>query len=361
MEALLAKAGLALPDIAAYTDASGKVDAAGYANELATRVRTLGQQFTAPAIDALAAAYLYLDFNQNPVGAGPFKLDQFKPGESLTYSRYDGFFKGKPQLSKIYVPIIKDDIAGGQALKAGQIDWKYSITGPTYEQIKDAPNLKFAEYPDFGFFAIYFSQWPGSLFAGDENKPLRQAFAWCIDKPATVAAATSNQGVAIYSEIPPASWAFPKTGLEEYGPRDVAKAKALIEGAGWTLGSDGIYQKNGKKLATIVAVRAERPDRSKFMQLASDQLKECGMDITYKEIDFQSILNMLDNYPHINAADPASKKVFDLYFGGFGTSPRPGSVLALRQQPVRRREAAGRLQLHLLEEPADRQADRGRA
>ena len=101
---------------------------------------------------------------------------------------------------------------------------------------------------------------------------------------------------------------------------DPAKAKALIEESGWTLGSDGIYEKDGQKLSTITAVRAERPDRSR-MQLLADQVRECGMDIQYKEVDFAALLNMLDVYPHINAAPEA--KPFDTYFGGFGTSFDP--------------------------------------
>ena len=117
------------------------------------------------------------------------------------------------------------------------------------------------------------------------DKNLRQALDYCFDKEATAKAATDDNGVAIYSEIPPASWAYPKEGLNTY-PMDPAKCKQLIESSGWTLGSDGIYEKGGKKLSTVVAVRAGRPDRSKWMQLMSDQVKACGIDIQYKEIDF---------------------------------------------------------------------------
>jgi ABC-type transport system substrate-binding protein len=60
------------------------------------------------------------------------------------------------------------------------------------------------------------------------------------------------------------------------------------------------------------------------MQLFSDQVREnCGIDITYKEVDFAALLNMLDVYPHINAADTASGKPFFTYFGGFSTSLDP--------------------------------------
>ena len=323
MVAFLQKAGQEVPDKAAYTAEDGTVDPAYY-TELASRVRAVDAQFTAPAIDALAAAYPYLDFMKNPVEAGPYMVESIKTAEQGVVVANPYFFRGKPNISKIYFPVIKDDIAGGQALKAGQVDWMYTMEGATYNEIKDEPNLQFATYPEFGNYELQVNMREGTLFGGLETgRPLRQALAWCIDKQATVDAATDKQAVAVYSEIPPASWAFPSEGLETYQPRDVAKAKALIEGAGWTMGSDGIYEKNGQKLATAVTVRAERPARSKFMQLVSDQVRECGMDITFKEIDFASVQNMINNYPHINAADPASGKPFDLYFGGWSVTPDP--------------------------------------
>ncbi len=280
----------------------------------------------ASAVDALAAAYPYLDFQRNPVGTGPFKFVEFKPGESLEYASNEDYFRGAPAIKQLFIPIIKDDIQGGQALAAGEVDWKYSLTGPTYEEIKSDPNLKFVEYPDFGFFSLYFNQHPdaNALFA---DKNLRQAVSYCFDKEATAQAATNGQGVAIYSEIPPASWAYPTSGLNTY-PMDQAKAKELIESSGWTMGADGIYEKAGQKLSTVVAVRAERPDRSKWMQLVGDQVRQCGIDLQFKEIDFAAILNMLDVYPHINAAAPETGKPFDAYFGGFSTSfdPDPFSL-----------------------------------
>ena len=317
-EALLTKAGVELPDKAVYT-AEGVLDEGGYTQELITRVKAIDATFTSSEIDALAAAYPYLDFQRNPVGTGPFKFVAFKAGESLEFAANEEYFLGAPNIKKLFIPIIKEDIAGGQALAAGQVDWKYSLEGSTYNEIKDNPDLKFVEYPDFGFFGLYFNLRPGSLFA---DKNLRQAVAYCFNKEETAAAATAGQGVAIFSEIPPASWAYPATGLNTY-PMDQAKSKALIESSGWTLGTDGVYEKDGQKLSTVVAVRAEKADRSKWMQLMSSQVKECGIDIQFKEIDFGAILNMLNTFPHVNAADPTKGKPFDAYFGGFGTSLDP--------------------------------------
>jgi ABC-type transport system substrate-binding protein len=220
-EALLTTAGQPLPDKAPFTT-DGVVDESLYAQEVITRVKALDTTFTASAIDALAAAYKYLDFQfDGPVGTGPFSFVDYKSGEVIEMAANEDYFVGAPNVKQMFFPIIKDDLAGGQALAAGQADWKYSLTGPTYEEIKDDPSLKFVEYPDFGFYSLYFNQRPDTLFA-DRN--LRQAVSYCMDKEATVEAATNSQGVAIYSEIPPASWAFPTQGLNTY-PKDEAKAK----------------------------------------------------------------------------------------------------------------------------------------
>ena len=322
LEALLTKAGQTLPDQAKITGADGSPDKNAYGGALAAQLTTLLSTFDAAEIDALAAAYPYLDFQYNPtgLGAGPFKFVSYKTGENVTLEAYDKYFLGKPEVSKMFFPIIKDDLAGGQALVAGQADWKYSLQGPTYNQIKDDSNLKFVEYPEFGFYGLYFNQRDGTMFS---DKNLRQAVAYCFDKVQTVQAATEGQGVAIWSEIPPASWAYPGDNLETY-TFDPAKGIALIEQSGWSKGSDGIYEKNGQKLATAVPVRAGRPDRSSFMQLLSDQVKtNCGMDISYKEVDFTALLGMITQYPHINAAAPQSGKPFDAYFGGFVGGPDP--------------------------------------
>jgi ABC-type transport system substrate-binding protein len=319
LEAFITKAGQELPDKAVYTT-DGVLDTALYGTALKDRVTAIDATYTLPAVDALAAAYPYLDFQFDPVGTGPWKFAAFKPGESIELTANEDYFLGAPIIKKVLMPIIKDDLVGGQALAAGQADWKYSLEGSTYNEIKDNPNLKFVEYPDFGFFALYFNQREGTLFA---DKNLRQAVSYCFDKEGTAAAATDNQGVAIYSEIPPASWAYPTEGINKY-PMDAAKGKALIEQSGWTVGSDGIYEKAGQKLATTVAVRAGRPNRSKWMQLMSDQVKQnCGIDFQYKEVDFAGILNMLDVFPHINAAAPEKAKPFDAYFGGFDTTYDP--------------------------------------
>jgi ABC-type transport system substrate-binding protein len=319
-EALLTKAGVALPNETTYTT-DGVVDLEAYVRDLVARVRAIDATFTARPIDALAAAYPYLDTQLQPVGTGPFRFDAYTPGERVDLVANDRYFLGAPKIRRMSFPIMSDPAVAGQALVDGDIDWLPSLPAPVFGEIGANPALRFVEYHESSFLGLYFNLHPGSgaLFA-DRN--LRQAVASCFDKPATARTATDGAGEAIYSEIPPESWAYPAAGLDIY-PVDRAKAKALIEASGWKLGADGIYVKAGRRLSTVVAVRAGFPQRTRWLELVANQVRECGIELKSAEVPFADIVHMLDVYPHVNAAAPEARRPFDAYFGGFNTTAEP--------------------------------------
>jgi peptide/nickel transport system substrate-binding protein len=195
------------------------------------------------------------------------------------------------------------------------------MSAQAFEAVKDNPNVKIAEYADFGYFGLQFNLREGKLFA---DKALRQAVAKCVQKEQIVEAATQGQGLPIYATIPPASWAY-NENVEKF-PFNVEEGIALIEGAGWTKGGDGVYEKDGQKLGTKVLVRAGRPDRIAFMRLLSDQLNaNCGFQMDIQEVDFGTVLVPMLSWPHAQQGKTGNElaKQFDAYFGGWGTGFDP--------------------------------------
>jgi peptide/nickel transport system substrate-binding protein len=243
------------------------------------------------------------------------------PGESLTLVAYEGFYEGAPATDTVVMPIITDDIQGANALQAGQVDWKYSLTADAYDALADDPNIKFAEYPDFGYYGIHYNLREGQLFA---DLGARKAVQYCIDKAATVDQATNGQGVPIEADIPPASWAF-NPDLQPV-ERDVEAAIGFLEEAGWTVEVDaegnatGVATRDGVEFVTDVYVRAGRADRIAFMELVRDQVIDCGIQLNVIEGDFATVLLPLLTYPHI---PPNADGPYDAYFGGWSTSLDP--------------------------------------
>jgi ABC-type transport system substrate-binding protein len=308
MEGFLTTAGVALPDKATYKKDDGSPDDEAYASAVHDQLVDLNTGLGASANDQIAADFRIIDFNKAPIGTGPYKFASYKPAESVTLDRNDNYYAGTVGPAHVFIPIIKDAASASAALQKGDINWQTEVTSDALAAIKADPNLNVAEYPDFGYYFIAFNLRPDRLYS---DLKLRQAFAMCIDHDATVQAATDGNGAPVYANVPPASWAYepntPKYTL------DVAGAKALIESAGWTLGSDGIYAKGGKKLSSDLWVRQGRPQRVKFGQLAKDQLAKCGININVKEGDFATVLLPLLSYPN----------KFDTYLGGWSTALDP--------------------------------------
>jgi len=319
-EALLTSAGLELPDEASYIDEGGALDEARYVDALQAGLDELSLVLNAEEIDRVAAAYVYLDIGSAPVGTGPFYLSELRAGQDLTLTRNEQYHHGPASFGTVYMPIIKDDVASAAALAAGEIDWKDGFTADGYVQVEDAPGVKFAHYPDFGYYALQFNLRPGRLFA---EKAVRQALAYCIDKEATVAAATDGEGIPIYADQPPASWAYnPDVPRYEY---DVERARAILEEAGWIdADGDGVREKDGRPLASHILLRAGKPDRSKFMHLLAEQVRDCGFELTFEEVDFSLMWVGLSWPLKFSGQD----EQWDAYFGGWGTwyDPDPFSL-----------------------------------
>ena len=315
-EALLSSADFPLPDQTLYQGEDGSLDEASYATALMTSLDELSTILNSSELDQIAAAYKLIDTARMPVGTGPFYVTEFRPGQDITAAKNPTYHWGASSFDTLYMPIIKDDVAASAALAGGDIDWKYSLTADGYEQLKDDPAVKFAEYPDFGYFDLQFNLREGRLFA---DKPVRQALAYCIDKDATVEAATDGQGVPIYADIPPASWAY-NPDVPKY-PYDVEKANQILDEAGWTMGDDGVrVNADGKRLETHILLRAGKPDRTKFMQLLADQAQDCGFNLTLEEADFGTVLLPGLEWPLIMAGQTEQ---WDAYFGGWSTSYDP--------------------------------------
>jgi ABC-type transport system substrate-binding protein len=315
-EALLSDAEFAIPDPSLYAGDDGAVDPAAYAVGLETSLTELSGILNATAIDQIAASYKLIETARMPVGTGLFYVTEFRPGQDITAARNETYHWGPSSFDKLFMPIIKDDIAASAALAGGDIDWKYSLTADGYEQLRENAGVKFARYPDFGYFNMQFNLREGRLFA---DKPVRQALAHCIDKEATVAAATDGIGVPIYADIPPASWAYnPDVKKYEY---DIDLANQMLDDAGWTTGDDGVrVDADGRRLETHILLRAGKPDRSKFMQLLADQAQDCGFNLTLEEADFGTVLLPGLEWPLVMAGQSGQ---WDAYFGGWGTSYDP--------------------------------------
>jgi ABC-type transport system substrate-binding protein len=292
---LLTSAGLEIPQHGWFEFDGGPFDACLYADYVSGRLAAVGASLRTSGLDAISLAYPALSLNQHPVGTGPFRFTGVVDGNRGQYEAFDGYHFGRPASEGVEVVFTHDDAVISEGLQSSAIDWA-PLSPPMYQQAKDLPGLQFVRYPAEAYTLIGYNLRPGSLFADHD---IRSALELCIDKPATVAAATNGEGDVIYSPIDPISWAF-EPDLR-HSVRDVPGAKALIESAGWTMGADGVYARAGRRLSADIVVPATDPRRSTFLDLTAEQVKDCGMEINAIKLDADTVLGPRGvlTYPHL--------------------------------------------------------------
>ncbi len=88
------------------------------------------------------------------------------------------------------------------------------------------------------------------------------------------------------------------SGLNEY-LYDPAKAESLIRSAGYSRGTDGIYEKDGRALSFTLVTNAGNDLRTKVIQFATDQYRSIGIQVTPKLVNFKEFTD------RVGAGDPS--------------------------------------------------------
>ncbi len=315
--ALLSKIGVTLyrED---FPSATGAFDACAYLGIASGFIRQAGVAVGLTGLDAVAAAWQLLSIDWRPIGTGPYRLVS-EDADGVHLEAWPGYHGGLAATR--FVDFVRTN-PDGSGLEDGTVDiFQFADLGPAYEATAASHGVRVVTLPDVGFYALAFNVRPGRLFA---ERDLRLALQLCVELPRDVDAATGGSGSPVYGPVLPGSWAdepdLPKPA------RDAAAARQLIEGAGWRLGVDGIYAKDGVRLGSDIVVRANRSERTKMADLIAFQARDCGMDLRSRPTSWDDILGGLLQYPH---DIPGTSTPFDLYLGGWSNNPDPSDGMSL--------------------------------
>jgi peptide/nickel transport system substrate-binding protein len=213
--------------------------------------------------------------------AGPFQLEKWNKGVGATLVRNDKYWGDQAKPDKLELKFFADTAAEFQAFKAGEVD----VIGPQ-PQLDAIAAIKAGGLPGKSVVESNTGNvealWVNNSKAPFDDKAVRQAFAYAIDRDAIVKKLFGDIGVdkAVNSLNPPILAEFSdQEAFAGYKP-DLAKVDELLTGAGWTKGSDGIYAKNGQKLSFELKSTSGNKRRELTAQVLQQQLKEAGFNMT---------------------------------------------------------------------------------
>lgn len=273
--------------------------------------------------------------NFGPIGTGPFVVTEFKPNDVIQLKANENYRDpAKPAFATVNFKGGGDAAAAARAvLETGEYDYAWNLQlapdvlagmeaagkgevingfGTLVERIEmnmtdPSPDLPEGERST--------AKHPHPILS---DMKVRQALSMAIDRNLLVEVGYGKAGRPTCDLVPaPEAFAAKNTVCLT---QDIEGAKKLLDEAGWTVGADGIREKDGKKLKLLyqTSTNAVRQD---FQALIKEWWKEIGVDAELKNVDASVFFG----------GDPGSPDTFqkfyadvEMYANNFdGTDPEP--------------------------------------
>ncbi|SDF48356.1 peptide ABC transporter substrate-binding protein [Sporolituus thermophilus] len=218
-------------------------------------------------------------FNRRPVGTGPFKFKEWRLAEAIILEANPAYYHGKPHLDSIIYKIIPDPDILLTQLKAGEVDIVSNVSFAQLEQVKAIDGVQTFITPNMIWEHLDFNL-DNPLF---QDVRVRQAIALAIDRQSIITTVLKNVASPAVADQPPLSWAY-NPALKPPA-RDVNKARELLAQAGWKQGPDGVFAKDGQRLAFSLVTTGGNKIRETVGQVIIQQLKEVGIQGELRLVD----------------------------------------------------------------------------
>ncbi|MDN5925884.1 MAG: ABC transporter substrate-binding protein [Hyphomicrobiales bacterium] len=183
----------------------------------------------------------------HPVGTGPFKFEEWVPGDRYSLTAFDGYWDGKPPSGRLVLRQIPEGSTRVAALLAGEAQIVEELPVDLQPSVEQSDNAE----------VLSVESTVGLLLTFDTTKPpfddkrVRQALNYAIDKEKILKRLLMGNGTVLQGQMLTSNTFGFNPDLSFY-PYDPGKAKALLEEAGHGDGFEtSITTRSGKYLADV--------------------------------------------------------------------------------------------------------------
>ena len=211
---------------------------------------------------------------------GPW-IAKWNKGVSVTLTPNPKFYGTKPTVQKVIFKILADTAAQFQAFKAGELLAIYPQPEPSaIAAIKGGvPGTQAVYTADT---ANLEAVWMNNSRAPFDNKVVRQAVAYSIDRNAIVKRLFGDIGVEkpMQNLQPPINSRFADPNAWSQYTLNLDKVNSLMTGDGWKKDGSGVWAKGGKTASFTIESTAGNKRRELTEQILQQELQQAGFKMT---------------------------------------------------------------------------------
>jgi len=234
--------------------------------------------------------------NLKPVGTGPYKFKDFKPGDMVTGVINMAYhMENRPHFDAIEMKGGGDAVSAARAvLQTGEFDfgWNMQVEDEILQRLEKGGKGRVIMTKGGGIEHIQLNNTdPWTEVDGERSSlktthptlsdpAVRQALALLVDKDSVEKHIYGRTGAATANFINNPDRFRSKTTKYEF---NVDKANDILDKAGWVKGSDGIRARDGKKLKFVYQSSINQP-RQKTQAIVKQACQKAGIDIEVKAV-----------------------------------------------------------------------------
>lgn len=261
----------------------------------------------------------HIAFDQKPVGSGPYVVDRWMHGDRVVMHANPYYFGGKPKIEHLTIRFVPDSQTALNLQQTHEVQGYFNEQDYSqYPQLLALRGYRTAAQPVAGVGAIIFNT--QDPLTSDPR--VRHALAEAIDIKSLVAKAyrgavsASGAGRGLFF------WAYDPAAYPDV-PYDPAHARALLDAAGWRLGSDGVRSKNGTPLDLQMIIQAATPGDQIIGNAVTQYERAIGARVSLKQFNITQFVAPADEggpvyggkfnlalYPFVNGDDPDTTDQF---------------------------------------------------
>jgi len=229
----------------------------------------------------------------NPIGTGAYVVNPCTP-QNITYTANPDYWQpGEPKIAKVLYPAFTSNDPANTMLATGQGQWGSQFIPNIQALYTSKSKDNHYWFPPYASVSLI----PNLTAPGLSDVAVRQAMAYAIDR-------NKVGNIGEYGEEPGANqsdialptfsaWLDSSAAAKYNYGYDPAKAKQILQQAGYTMGSNGIFAKGGKQLSFSVINIGGFSDWVASMSVIQQELKAVGIQITPDNLAQNDFLSRL--------------------------------------------------------------------
>jgi peptide/nickel transport system substrate-binding protein len=220
--------------------------------------------------------------SRQPIGSGPYRIQEFVADDHVTLAAFDGYYQGAPKNRGLIFKVVPDDTMRGLELRNRSVDLIVNDLAPDLVhglEAKGAVNVVRAAGTDYAYLGFNLRD---PVLA---DRRVRHAIGYALDTGAIIEYLRRGLARPAVSIVPSMSWAADPDVF--HFTRDLAKAQALLDEAGFPDpdGPGGAPRlRLTLKTSTAEAYRLQAA-------VIQQQLADAGIALDVRSFEFATLLN----------------------------------------------------------------------